>query len=137
MFSILGAELMFILLPFLVSGIVFTYLGDVTKIFYLSEWSLAASILFGQSLIKFIIGIMKMDRRAKRVRSDIITFIISFVIIVGIVPSLLILSFVLTSENVSTALATSQIVLFIFGFLSFFILGGAGHLIQKNEEPDG
>jgi hypothetical protein len=44
------AEVLFIILPFIVTGIVFTYKGESSRLLYMPEWSLAASFFLDKVL---------------------------------------------------------------------------------------
>jgi len=123
------AELLFILLPFVVSGIVFSYKGTFTRLLYMSEWSLAASVLFGQGLVKYVSGILHgviaTEGRGK-ISREVVAVMISITIVFGLVPSLLVLSLVLIADEPSRGLAVAQLILFILGLLAYFLLAGIG-----------
>ena len=129
-YSILGAEFLFILLPFVVSAVVFSYKGDYLHLLHMPEWSIAASLLIGQSLVKFVSGIIA-NRTAYDAYWDRVALGLSFLIVVGLVPSLLILALVLVSEKISFALAISQIISFAFGVALFFAFGGGGEALLR------
>jgi ABC-type polysaccharide transport system permease subunit len=122
-FAILGAEFMFILLPFVVSGIVFSYKGDYSKMLGMHEWSLAASVLIGQSLVKFISGMLA-NRDVYTAHWERVALAISFLIVAGLVPSLIILSLVLG--------------IFVLAVGVFFAFGAGGEALMRiKHEPTG
>lgn len=53
-FAGLAAEVSFAILPLLVVLMVLTYLQHASTFFASPEWSFGASILFGQTLVKFV-----------------------------------------------------------------------------------
>jgi hypothetical protein len=55
----LWAELLFVFLPFLITILALSYNKNIVSIFYIPEWALAAAILTGQTVVKFISGLMK------------------------------------------------------------------------------
>lgn len=139
---LLMAEVLFMILPFVVTGIVFSYQGVLLKLIYLPEWSLASSVLMGQALVKYISAILSSQNRTE-LPWQRVALNLSFLIVLGLVPSLLILSLVLIAEpySYSNRLAVSQIVLFIFGLISFFIFGGytpglAGKRVSKATQAE-
>jgi|GEM_PF-1779493 len=129
-YSILGAEFLFILLPFIVSGIVFSHKGDYSRLLYMPEWSLAASVLIGQSLVKFISGMLA-NKDVYTARWERVAFGISFLIVVGLVPSLIILSLVLAAGVPSLGLIIAQLVIFPFGVVVFFAFGAGGEALIR------
>lgn len=134
-YAILGAEFLFILLPFVVSGIVFSHKGDYSKLLRMPEWSLAASVLIGQSLVKFISGMLA-NRTVYTARWERVAFAISFLIVIGLVPSLIILALVLLEGAESLGLTIAQGVIFGVGVLAFFAFGAGGEaLIRIKSEP--
>lgn len=129
-YSILGAEFLFILLPFVVSAIVFSYKGDYRHLLHMPEWSMAASLLIGQSLVRFVSGIIA-NKSVYEAYWDRVALGLSFLIVVGLVPSLLVLALVLVSESTSLGLAIAQILSFAFGVVLFFAFGGGGETLLR------
>jgi ABC-type polysaccharide transport system permease subunit len=132
-FSLVGAEFLFILLPFVVSGIVFSYRGEFSRLLYMPEWSLAASVLVGQALVKFISGMLANSGKYT-VHWERIALAISFLIVLCLVPSLIILSLVLSADAPSRGLAIAQLVMFVIGVGVFFVFGGGGEALMRDEE---
>lgn len=132
-YSILGAEFLFILLPFVVSGIVFSSKGEYLSLLQMPEWSLAAAVLFGQSLVKFISGILA-NKGTYRARWERVALGIAFLIVVGLVPCLIVLSLILMRGHPSLALSFVQIGIFAFGVAAFFIFGAGGETLLRSAE---
>lgn len=129
-FAILGAEFMFILLPFIVSGIIFSYKGDYSKILGMHEWSLAASVLIGQSLVKFISGMLA-NKGVYTAHWERVALAISFIIVAGLVPSLIVLSLVLVDGVHSRGLAIAQVGIFVLAVVVFFAFGAGGEALMR------
>jgi ABC-type polysaccharide transport system permease subunit len=129
-YAILGAEFLFILLPFIVSGIVFSYKGHYSKLLDMHEWSLAACVLIGQSLVKFISGMLA-NKDVYTARWERVAFAISFLIVAGLVPSLIILSLVLIDGVHSRGLAIAQVGIFVLAVVVFFAFGGGGEALMR------
>jgi hypothetical protein len=96
------------------------------------EWSLAASLLIGQCLVKFVSGIIA-NKSTYEAYWDRVALGISFLIVIGLVPSLIILSLVLVDGALSRGLAVAQIISFVFGVVAFFVFGGGGEALLRIE----
>jgi hypothetical protein len=88
------------------------------------EWSFGASVLFGLSILKFVTGETKMPG-AETHRTG---FRLVVLISLGLTPSLVTLALVLSMPEVPTGLIQFQLVLFIYGALSFFVYGALSHV---------
>lgn len=123
LFYILISELLFTLLPILIIMIVRGYETKYDLIFYNTEWSIMAIILFGQSIVKFSSGI---SNSQKKFKWQLVSLIISIIIIFGLIPSIIILVINLldTSKTFSTHLV--QIILFGISVFSYFLIGYLG-----------
>ena len=119
-FAILTVELLFTLLPFAVYGVIFMINGTPAKILQLPGWALAASILFGKTMVRFISAIFskKVFAVAERV-----SLIIMLLFVLGIVPSLLIGVFVIITNPPSNTLILAQVVFFIIAIGIFLFFG--------------
>lgn len=135
--SILIAEMLFIILPLIVTGIVLRVRGHLTSLLDSSEWSFAAAILFGQALTKFVSGLVsgKIGLQWQRV-----VLVFTLVIVIGLVPSLTILTLVLVNEpnsggTIPQCLRWTQLLFFVLGVGGYVILGGVGELaLARTEE---
>jgi hypothetical protein len=109
------SELCFVLLPFVVMLIVFSFIGRVVDIFEVPEWSILASVMFGQSIIKIIhyVGTMGGIYRYN------VGAAIALIILLGLVPSLVVLSLVFIIKPLPQWLAIFQLILFTFSVVSF------------------
>jgi uncharacterized Tic20 family protein len=123
------AEVLFFLLPFIIIGMVLFYGGNVRRLFYQPEWSLAASVLCGQAVVKLISGFLSRPYGDGRTAWEKISLWITSVIVLCLAPSLLILSLILTAKKPSKALVISQVVFFFVGLLVFILFGWLGELL--------
>ena len=129
--AIVFSELLFVLFPFIVIGVVFSYEGNLKKLFFSSEWALAASLLSGQTIVKFVSGIINRDSRYH----GRISLLITSIIVLLFVPSLLVLTLILVSEINLLGLAITQIILFILSVIVFYVYGGLGiHLREESKD---
>ncbi|WP_278183522.1 hypothetical protein [Vibrio misgurnus] len=120
---ILLSEYLFIFLPFLVIGIIKIYKSDFSTFFQAADWSFAASILFGQVIVKLVSGSVI----HKKARWQRVVVLLSFILVLGLVPSLVVLALVLIDGGVSSFLVITQLVLFTLASVVFFLVGSAAH----------
>ena len=120
--SVIGSELLFVLIPFIVIAAISLYKCEPLRLFYASEWSFAAVILIGQASIKFVSGFLS---RGESLRWERIA-LIATVLIVLLVVSVLVLAFVLLADPLSSALVIVQIVWFVIALVVFLVLGALG-----------
>ena len=125
------SELCFILLPFVVIIITFGFKENLVDILKVPEWSLASSVMFGQSIIKVIHGIGK-NYENKIIFPYRAGALVSLIILFGLVPSLTVLSLIFTFDFVPIWLIMLQFLLFILAILLFSMVNVA--LIQEEEE---
>ena len=123
MWSIIS-ELLFILLPLIVITIVMLHKGnDFWKILSSVEWSFATAILFGHAVVKLVSG----STKSNNWMWERVALAVATIVVILLVPSLIILVLILSSDNPTTGLVWSQIVLFVIGCFVFIFVGGAGH----------
>lgn len=120
---ILLSEYLFIFLPFLVIAIIKIYKSDFSTFFQAADWSFAASILFGQVIVKLVSGSV-IHPKAKWQR---VVVLLSFILVLGLVPSLVVLALILIDGGVSNFLVNMQLTLFFFASVVFFFVGTAAH----------
>ena len=126
-------EALFIVLPL----VVITYVSLTTQSFYSliasPEWSFAATVLFGQSLFRITMAVAILPRSTNW---QYIGFLVAVILVFGIVPSLLNLSYLLNNPNPPWAIVLLQLVLFIVGFVVFIFLNTSGHIMATREAED-
>ncbi|MCR4536599.1 hypothetical protein [Shewanella xiamenensis] len=120
---ILLSEYLFIFIPFLVIGIVKIYKSDFSTFFQAADWSFAASILFGQVIVKLVSGSV-IHKKSKWQR---VVVLLSFILVLGLVPSLIVLALILIDGGTSSFLIIMQLVLFTLASSVFFFVGSAAH----------
>ena len=126
------SEYLFTLFPIIILIIIRCNEGTYCKIFYNSEWSIISLILFGQSIVKFSAGIA---HNKKRFHWQLVSLIISLIIIIGLIPSAIILTLILNDGLLfSNGLYCTQALQFILSSGCFFIIGALGQDLL-DEEP--
>lgn len=123
LFYILISELLFTLLPILIIMIVRGYESKYELIFYNTEWSIMAIILFGQSIVKFSSGI---SNSQKKFKWQLVSMIISIVIIFGLIPSIIIMVINLLDSDRTFSTHLVQILLFVLSVSCYFLIGYLG-----------
>jgi hypothetical protein len=127
-----AAELLFVLLPLLVLAIILTFRGDAANILSTAEWSFAAAILFGQGLIR----VVRATNEHGQFRTEPIVFIAACILVLGLVPSLVILSVFLTNEGQEPTMLMilSQLGLFLLSVGSYLFCSMApGHALGRRK----
>ncbi len=122
-FYVLISELLFTILPLIVITIVRSYQNKIELIFFNTEWAMMAIILFGQSIVKFSSGIANSNLKF---RWQLVSMIISIIIIFGLAPSIIILIINLINVQPIFGLHIAQLVLFVISIITFFIVGYLG-----------
>lgn len=123
-----GPEYLFVVLPLVVLTFVFFVVGkQLHTILASAEWSFGAAILFGQSITKLVSGVARHGVE----RPDFLALIIAGVIVLGLCPSLTVLALVLAKEEPEGILIVSQLFLFAFGSVVFFVLGSAASPLRN------
>lgn len=135
-FSLL-TELLFTVLPVSIIIILRCYQRDFELIFFNTEWAVCAIILFGQSIVKFSSGI---SNQKNKFRWQIIAFVLSLIIIVGLIPSVTILAINILSQKEgvepSLSLHIFQMVLFVVSCVTFFTVGGVGQQLLDGKPEE-
>lgn len=120
-FGYIIGELCFIILPFLVMTLIFANEKNLSKIFDQPEWSLTAAVVFGQSIIRMIHTIIKVGKK-NNVYHYNVGALIALLILFGLVPSLIILALIYTSEVVALWHIITQMILFILSIIVFCLI---------------
>jgi hypothetical protein len=120
------AEVLFIVLPLLVLGIVLRYKHLQHEILSSAEWSFAAAVLFGQGLVKLVGPVAERGG----IHAERVGMYFALILVLGLVPSLVILSLVLLSPHPGFWLTFAQITLCVLGFLTFFGCAAVGTLAR-------
>jgi hypothetical protein len=110
------SELLFVLLPFIVIAITLGHRGELGTIFFMPELSIVSSVISGQAIVKF--AQTTMGRKVKKPRA---VLVISALLVCLLVPVLVILSIVLSSQSISIPLAVTQTFIFILSAFVFWL----------------
>lgn len=131
LFYVLISEMLFTVLPLIVISIVRSYQCKFELIFYNTEWAMMSIILFGQSIVKFSSGIAN---SSLKMRWQLVSMIISLIIIFGLIPSIIVLIINLLNDEIMFGLHFAQISLFVLSIITFFIVGYLGQkLMDENK----
>jgi len=118
-------ESLFVLLPLIVLTIVLLHKGRTFFDLASSpEWSFGGAVFMGQTVVKLVYGISSVKGRPN---SELIGFIVAGAIVLGLVPSLIVLSLLLTSDSPTTGMVRAQLVLFFLGLVVFLFFGTLSH----------
>jgi len=128
------SELCFILLPFVVIIITFGFKENLIDIFKIPEWSLASSVMFGQTIIKVIYTIGKNYGKGNYLPYYNTGAFVSLIILFGLAPSLTVLSLIFTINDVPIWLIVLQFILFILAIFIFYLVNTI--LILEEEEKE-
>lgn len=126
-FSVHFGELLFTILPFSVLFLVYLFQEKSFQSYlFAPEWAFASAILFGQTVVKFVQGIVESTHCSGTI-SERVGLLVAVLIVVGLVPSMIILALLLTSSKPPFWVGVTQIVLFFVSALSFVVLGSVAH----------
>ena len=122
---VLTSEYLFVLLPFIVIGIIRIYTATFSDLIKAADWSFASSILLGQVIVKLVAGAIA----HKNTQWQRVVFLASLIIVLGLVPCLITLALLLIDNGKSTFLVNMQITIFCLSTLVFFWIGSASHVM--------
>lgn len=131
LFYILVSEVLFTILPLIVITIVRSYQYQAHLIFYNTEWAMMSIILFGQSIVKFSSGVANSNLKF---RWQLVSLIMSLIIIFGLIPSIIILIINLLNSKNSYGLHIVQMILFVVSIITFFIIGYVGQKLLEGKK---
>jgi hypothetical protein len=133
----LVAEVVFAMLPMLVVSVVLFQLGEPKRILSSPEWSFAASILFGQSVVRFMTGFA----HGGRARPGPVALAVTLIIVLGLTPSLMILSAILradfgghATQQPERLIQGAQMLFFAISAATFLVLSAIGEAWRLREE---
>lgn len=115
------SELLFALLPFAVVFLVFAYQNKGWEAYLMApEWAFAAALLFGQTIVKVVQGTL---RSGRLIVVPVVGLTISMLIVLGLVPSMVLLALILTANSAPLWVGISQVVLAVLASCFFILLG--------------
>jgi hypothetical protein len=97
------------------------------------ELSLASAVLLGQAIARFTAGVLVGIRTAKRGKHEPVVLVLTFALVLGLVPVLVVLVLVLMAPTPNTSLAWAQGILFIWTLVLYALLAGIGQLLLAEE----
>ena len=119
----LSSELMLAMLPLLVVAMVVFNESHFSHLFTYPEWAFGAAILFGQALVRFV---SQLSRRGSA-DAHFVGLIATVLVVIGLVPSLLVLNMTLTATERGASIAhwlqASQVLLFGLAVATYLFLG--------------
>lgn len=133
------AEIVFAALPLLVVSAVMAELREPTRLFASPEWSFAAAILFGQSIVRFMTGFA----HGGRAKPGPVALAVSLVIVLGLTPSLMVLSAILRAEAAPGHgvpggwIVGFQVLFFAASVATYLLLSSVGEAWRLREERAG
>jgi len=125
------SELLFVFLPLFVISIVKLSDHSFKSIVFSSDWSFASIVLFGQSIVKFSSGISSSGNGYKW---QAVAFIVAMIIVLGLIPSVVILVKTMEIERQSGVIYWIQLVYFFVSCLTFYFIGATGQILLEKEE---
>jgi hypothetical protein len=129
----LAAEVSFAVLPLVVMLMVLVHAGHSNRILSAAEWSFGASILFGQTLVKFVSGLARGGSAA----IGPVALAVALLVVFGLSPSLMVLTMTLQAaeagQKAAPWLCGAQVFLFCGSAIVYMLLGTVGEMWRQNE----
>ncbi len=119
------ADIMFVLLPFVVVAIFKVWQNDVKSILLSYDLAMAAAILGGLALVKFILGLL-IDPRMLKYKERLV-FLISGTVFLVLVPSLLFAVLIMLADPVPAITMFVQPMLLVLSVVAY-----SGSVISTN-----
>lgn len=130
-FWIIISEILFALMPLIVLFFLTLLTNkDFYSLFRRSDLSFISVLFFGQTLVRFISGIAKSQKRKKW---QVIAFFISLLFIIGIIPSIFILIVVFLEINKQIYIYVLQSVWLVMSLITYFFFGKIGQMYLDEE----
>ena len=134
---VVGAEALLVLLPFVVMAIVQAQKGELSQLPAMPEWGVASSALIGLAMVRFAAGLLHARAPVEGLAWERVLLLFALIVVLGLVPSLLVLSLVLLAKPPSSLLAAMQIGFFLVALFLFISLGWAGeHMLGDTSEAE-
>jgi len=119
------SEVLFIVLPLIIINIFLLLKDRSDEIIFKSDWTFATIIFFGQCIVKLISGLIKSERNF---RWQNVAVIISFLIVLGLIPATVILVTLLNSTQISLKLIIAQLIWFVISIIAYYYFGTTGQI---------
>jgi hypothetical protein len=118
-------ELFFVFLPLLIMILVSHLKNDLKSSLASPEWSLAATILFGQSALRFYSGINKVIKQKGESKSEWVVFWSGLIFVLALLSATI---YGLRLGYEDYFLSFLQIPIFLLAVLLFVVFGGIGQI---------
>lgn len=116
-FSFATSKLLFVIVPLLINAIVLVIHGHPKEFLTLSEWSILATVVNGQTIVKLSSAVL--GRRVVEYQFQLIQA--AFIALVFI-PSVMVLVFILMASPVSLTMQLCQLAVFLVSAAIFWIV---------------
>ncbi|MEN0679085.1 hypothetical protein [Plesiomonas shigelloides] len=123
------ADYIFVVLPFVIILIVRCAQGPSSSFYMLPDWSIAATIVYGQTIVKLATALAKTN---KPKNTSAVSFYLTILVAFGLVVNVVINILMLVMPN--KALGITQMILFTIATLCHFIFGLAVHYIEPQNK---
>jgi len=124
------SEILFTLLPIVIILMIFIIQSNLIKILKSPDLSFAAIVLFGQTIVRLASGIAK-NKKSKSWQA--ISFIMSLIIIFGLIPASLFLVIIYLNIYDNLVLYIFQLIIFVVSIVSYIIFGTLGQVLLDEE----
>lgn len=115
------SELLFAILPFAVVFLIFAFQKKGWVSYVMApEWAFASALLFGQTVVKIVQGTLK---AGYSVAIPVVILVVSMLIVLGLVPSMVLLALILASPDAPLWMGISQLVLALIAAATFLLFG--------------
>jgi len=121
-------EILFVMVPVIVLAMIHLYKGAGQNIWSIPEWSFIAAVLFGQAIPRMF---YVLDEAGRPFNPKTTSAVAAIVIVLGLIPSLLILIFLALSDNPSRWLIFGQLIMFILSILTLLIFTLIQHVAPE------
>ena len=128
------SELLFALLPFAVVFLIFAYQNKGWESYLMApEWAFASALLFGQTIVKVVQGTL---RSGPGIIVPVVGLTISVLIVLGLVPSMVLLALILTATAAPLWIGISQVVLAVIASCTFVLFGTVAEALAIQGESN-
>ncbi|WP_061246914.1 hypothetical protein [Leptospira noguchii] len=126
---IIISDIFFIIAPLIIYFLVKVNEGDIHEFFRSPDIGYANIVFFGQTLVRFVSGIAK---TSKKLSWQLISLILILIIVLGFLPSAVILMISL-SNKYNSNLYIFQWILFFVAIIIYFIVGSIGQMYLEED----
>lgn len=126
---IIISDIFFIIAPLIIYFLVKANEGDALEFFKSPDIGYANIVFFGQTSVRFVSGIAK---TSKKLSWQLISLILTLIIVLGLFPSAVILMISL-SNKYNSNLYIFQWLLFLVAVTTYFIVGSIGQMYLEED----